>query len=59
MKDDTSYARDDLLLLAKVADQAHSRVFQLQPEEQPEPWRGRPRIDARCECRLHGVVLLR
>ena len=32
-----SFARDDLLVLAKVADQTHSRIFQLQQEEQPEP----------------------
>ena len=32
-----SFARDDLLVLAKVADQAHSRIFRLQQEEQPEP----------------------
>ena len=36
-KTSQSFARDDLLVLAKVADQAHSRIFQLQPEEQPEP----------------------
>ena len=34
-----SFARDDLLVLAKVADQAHSRIFQLQQEDQPEPSR--------------------
>ena len=35
-----SFARDGLLVLAKVADQAHSRIFQLQQEEQPEPSQG-------------------
>ncbi len=31
-----SFSRNDLLLLAKVADQAHSRIFELQHEEEPE-----------------------
>ena len=32
-----SFGRDDLLLLAKVADAAHSRIFQLQQDEaQPD-----------------------
>ena len=31
-----SFGRNDLLLLAKVADQARSRIFELQQEEQPE-----------------------
>jgi hypothetical protein len=32
-KSTQSFGRDDLLLLAKVADEAHSRIFQLQQEE--------------------------
>ena len=32
-----SFGRNDLLVLAKVADQAHSRIFELQHEEEPEP----------------------
>ena len=28
--------RNDLLVLAKVADQAHSRIFELPQEEAPE-----------------------
>ena len=31
-----SFGRNDLLLLAKVADQAHSRIFKLQQEEEPQ-----------------------
>jgi hypothetical protein len=31
-----SFGRDDLLLLAKVADVAHSRIFELQHEEYSE-----------------------
>ena len=31
-----SFGRNDLLVLAKVADQAHSRIFELPQEEQPE-----------------------
>ena len=31
-----SFGRNDLLVLAKVADQAHSRIFELQQEEEPE-----------------------
>ena len=31
-----SFGRNDLLVLAKVADQAHSRIFELQQEEDPE-----------------------
>ena len=29
----SSFRRDDLLVLAKVADQAHSRIFELRHEE--------------------------
>ena len=29
----SSFRRDDLLVLAKVADRAHSRIFELQREE--------------------------
>lgn len=32
-KSSDSFGRDDLLLLAKVADLAHSRIFELQQEE--------------------------
>ena len=32
-----SFGRNDLLLLAKVADQAHSRIFELQQEAEPQP----------------------
>jgi len=36
-KSTQSFGRDDLLLLAKVADAAHSRIFQLQQESaQPD-----------------------
>ena len=31
-----SFGRNDLLVLAKVADLAHSRIFELQQEEEPE-----------------------
>ena len=31
-----SFGRNDLLVLAKVADQAHSRIFTLPQEEAPE-----------------------
>ena len=31
-----SFGRNELLVLAKVADQAHSRIFELQQEEEPE-----------------------
>ena len=31
-----SFSRNDLLLLAKVADQAHSRIFELQQAEEPQ-----------------------
>ena len=32
-----SFSRNDLLVLAKVADQARSRIFEFQHEEEPEP----------------------
>lgn len=32
-KSTSSFRRDDLLVLAKAADQAHSRIFDLQREE--------------------------
>ena len=32
-----SFGRNDLLVLAKVADQAHSRIFELSQEEESEP----------------------
>ena len=32
-KSTSTFGRDDLLLLAKVADHAHSRILQLQQEE--------------------------
>ena len=35
-KSTQSFSRNDLLLLAKVADQAHSRIFKLQQEEEPQ-----------------------
>ena len=35
-KSTQSFGRNDLLVLAKVADQAHSRIFELQQEEEPE-----------------------
>ena len=31
-----SFGRNDLLVLAKVADQAHSRIFALPQQEEPE-----------------------
>jgi hypothetical protein len=34
-KSAASFGRDDLLLLAKVADQAHTCIFQLQQEDPP------------------------
>ena len=34
-KSTQSFSRNDLLLLAKVADQAHSRIFELRQEEEP------------------------
>ena len=35
-KSTQSFSRSDLLLLAKVADQAHSRIFELQQAEEPQ-----------------------
>ncbi len=35
-KNTQSFSRNDLLLLAKVADQAHSRIFDLQQAEEPQ-----------------------
>ena len=35
-KSTQSFGRNDLLLLAKVVDQAHSRIFELQHEEEPQ-----------------------
>ena len=35
-KSTQSFGRNDLLVLAKVADQAHSRIFELSQEEEPE-----------------------
>ena len=35
-KSTQSFGRNDLLLLAKVVDQAHSRIFELQREEEPQ-----------------------
>ena len=35
-KSTQSFGRNDLLVLAKVADQAHSRIFELQQEEEPQ-----------------------
>ncbi len=32
-----SFGRNDLLVLAKVADQAHSRIFELQQHEEDDP----------------------
>ena len=32
-----SFGRNDLLVLAKIADQAHSRIFELQQHEEDEP----------------------
>ena len=31
-----SFSRNDLLVLAKVADLAHSRIFELRQEEEPQ-----------------------
>ena len=31
-----NFGRNDLLVLAKVADRAHSRIFELQQEEEPQ-----------------------
>ncbi len=31
-----SFGNNDLLVLAKVADQAHSRIFELQQEDEPQ-----------------------
>ena len=31
-----SFGSNDLLALAKVADQAHSRIFELQQEDEPQ-----------------------
>ena len=35
-KSTQSFGRNDLLVLAKVADQAHSRLFELSQKEEPE-----------------------
>ena len=35
-KNTQSFGRNDLLLLAKVVNQAHSRIFELQHEEEPQ-----------------------
>ena len=35
-KSTQSFGRNDLLVLAKVADQTHSRIFELSQEEAPE-----------------------
>ena len=35
-KSTQSFGRNDLLVLAKVADQAHSRIFELSQKEAPE-----------------------
>ena len=35
-KNTQSFSRNDLLLLAKVANQAHSRIFELQQAEEPQ-----------------------
>ena len=35
-KSTQSFGRNDLLVLAKVADQAYSRIFELQHEEEPQ-----------------------
>ena len=35
-KSTQSFSRNDLLLLAKVADQAHSRIFEIQHEDEPQ-----------------------
>ena len=31
-----SFGSNDLLVLAKVADRAHSRIFELQQEDEPQ-----------------------
>ena len=31
-----SFGRNDLLVLAKVADRAHSRIFELQQQDEPQ-----------------------
>jgi hypothetical protein len=36
-KSTRSFGRDDLLLLAKVADAAHTRIFELQQQDSPQP----------------------
>ena len=36
-KSTQSFGRNDLLVLAKVADQVHSRIFELQQEESQAP----------------------
>ena len=35
-KSTQSFGRNDLLVLAKAADQAHSRIFELQQEEESQ-----------------------
>ena len=35
-KSTSSFRRDDLLVLAKIADRAHSRIFALQREERKD-----------------------
>lgn len=35
-KSSSSFGRDDLLVLAKIADRAHSRIFHLQREDRQE-----------------------
>ena len=35
-KSTQSFSRNDLLVLAKVADQAHSRIFELHQEEESQ-----------------------
>ena len=36
-KSTQGFSRNDLLVLAKVADLAHSRIFELRQEEEPPP----------------------
>ena len=36
-KSTQSFSRNDLLVLTKVADLAHSRIFELRQEEEPPP----------------------
>ena len=36
-KSTQSFSRNDLMVLAKVADLAHSRIFELRQEEEPPP----------------------